>query len=104
MNDVLSFHTDLLRQQSELGFLEQPFMLDLGCFLLFSPEISLEWPLSHKVTLWAPAASWMQQKAWTVEAVLQTIQSFWFLPSGSSRGVCVTSWQADWVEKCGNRR
>lgn len=42
MNYVLSFHTDLLSQQRELDFLEQPFMLDFGDVLLFSPKRSLE--------------------------------------------------------------
>lgn len=47
MNDVLSFHTDLLSQRRELHFLEEPFMLDFGDFLLFSPKISLKLPFSH---------------------------------------------------------
>lgn len=79
MNDVLSFHTDLLSQQQELDFLEQPFMLDFGDIPLFSPERSLEWPFSlWQCGLWPESREIME-----LAAVIQIIH-----PSGFQHPLC----------------
>lgn len=95
MNYVFSFHTDLLSQQRELDFLEQPFMLDFGDILLFSPERSLKWPFSHWQCGLQPGCREIMELAAVIQIIHPLDSSILCAPSWHGLGTWASLWVCD---------